>query len=288
MKLGIDVGGTFVKFTDGKKTWKERTPKNKEELLSLILETLKETKTKKAGIAVAGLINTKTGTVTESPNLKFLNGVNLKEEIEKKSSASVSVFNDATAAAFGEYKLGCGRNSSIFICLTVGTGLGGGAVINGRPLLGVSGTAMEVGHTIVEVNGEECRCGRKGCLEAYVSSYGIERFYEKNFGEKLSSFEIIERAKRKDEKALKTMERMSFYLSIGITNLIHIFNPDVVALSGGIPAHYPQIVKTTEEKVKSFAFKQPASDFSLKLAELSEFSGAIGALYLQEVFNQDK
>jgi len=289
LKLGIDVGGTFVKFTDGKRAWKEKTPKTSSELLNLISETIKETKAKMVGIAVAGLVNSKTGTITESPNLKFLNGLNVKREVERRTSALVSVFNDATAAAFGEYKLGAGRNSSILICLTIGTGLGGGAVIGGKPLLGVSGTAMEVGHTTVEVNGETCRCGRKGCLEAYVSSYGIERFYEREFGEKLSSFEIIEKAKEGEKRAIKTVERMAFYLSVGITNLIHIFNPDVVVLSGGIPAHYPELLKITKEKVKLLAFNQPASDFSLRQAKLSEFSGAFGALYLlQHVLNQNK
>ncbi|SMO48924.1 glucokinase [Balnearium lithotrophicum] len=280
MRLGVDVGGTFVKFTDGENRWKERTPKTKEDLVSLISSVGKSLNVKSIGVAVAGLVNTKKGTVTESPNLKFLNGFPLKEELEKKLNVQVSIFNDATAAAYGEYKLGVGRGSSVFLCLTLGTGLGGGAVIEGAPLFGVSGTAMEVGHITVEVNGWPCHCGRKGCLEAYVSSYGLERFYFMETGECASSFEVIERAKNRETEALKSIDEMSDYLTVGIASLIHLFNPDVVAISGGIPASYPELLKTTEQKVKKRAFKQPASDFSLKLAELGEFSGAFGALLL--------
>jgi len=282
LKLGVDIGGTFVKFTDGENKWKERTPKTGKNLVSLIASFGKKLNVESIGVAVAGLVNTKQGKVTESPNLKFLNGFPLKKELEEKLNVPVSIFNDATAAAYGEYEMGAGRGSSVFLCLTLGTGLGGGAIIEGAPLFGVLGTAMEVGHITVEVDGWLCHCGRKGCLEAYVSSYGLERFYFMKTGNCVSSFEIIERAKVGEAEALESIDEMTDYLSVGITNLLHIFNPDVVALSGGIPTSYPQLLKVTEKKVKKRAFKQPTSDFLLKLAELGEFSGAFGAFLLSD------
>ena len=280
MSLGIDVGGTFVKFTDGNRNWKERTPESTEELLSLISETVIREKARRAGIAVAGLVDVKKGIVTDSPNLKFLKGLPLKEEIEKRTGVPVFIVNDATAAAYGEYSLGVGRGSSLFICLTLGTGLGGGAVINGKPLLGASGSAMEVGHMVVEKGGWLCHCGRRGCLEAYVSSYGLERFYHMETGESLSSFEVIERAKKGEKPAVRALSEMASYLSLGLMNLLHLFNPDVIALSGGIPAHYPELLETVEKRTKEISFPQPARDFSLKLARLGEFSGAVGALLI--------
>ena len=282
MRLGVDIGGTFLKFTDGERKWKERTPKSREDLLSLIVSTCRKFGVSRLGIAVAGLVNTREGMVTDSPNLKFLKGFRIRETLEGILNVPVSVFNDATAAAYGEYILGSGRGTSHFICLTLGTGLGGGAVIEGKPLLGFSGTAMEVGHMTVSVNGWPCHCGRRGCLEAYVSSYGLERFYFMKTGICISSFQVINLAKESDELALESILEMTDYLSIGIVNLLHLFNPDVISLSGGIPSTYPEIIKLTEEKVKERAFKQPVSDFSLKLSELGEFSGAFGALLLAD------
>jgi len=278
LNLGIDVGGTFVKFTDGERRWKERTPGTVGELLFLISSTVLKLRPKKVGIAVAGLVNTVEGVVTDSPNLKFLKGVPLKREIERRTGVETLIVNDATAAAYGEYRLGVGKGSSPFICLTLGTGLGGGAVVDGKPLLGASGSAVEVGHTVVERNGWICHCGRRGCLEAYVSSYGLERFYHMETGESVSSFEVIERAKSGEEAAVRALAGMASYLSLGLMNLLHLFNPQVVALAGGIPVHYPQLVETVEKKTKELSFSQPAKDFSLKLATLGEFSGALGAL----------
>lgn len=276
--LGVDVGGTFIKFTDGKRTWKEKTPDGVEELLSLIVQTLKENSVKRAGIGVAGLVRVEKGVITDSPNLRFLKGLELKREIEGRAGVEVLVLNDATAAAYGEFKLGAGRGSSHLLCLTLGTGLGGGAVVNGKPLIGASGAALEVGHMVVERNGELCRCGRRGCLEAYVSSYGLERLYFRKTGKSLSSFEIVERAKLGEEEARKALLEMASYLSFGVMNLLHIFNPDVVVVSGGIPARYPELLNSVERKVREMAFSQPASDFRLKPARLGEFSGATGAL----------
>ena len=282
MNLGVDIGGTFVKFTDGSRSWKEETPKTVEELLQLISGVVLCEKACRVGIAVAGLVDVREGVVTDSPNLKFLKNVPLKEEIKRRTGATVFVVNDATAAAYGEYRLGLGKGNSVFICLTLGTGLGGGAVIDGKPLLGASGSAMEVGHMVVERNGWLCHCGRRGCLEAYVSSYGLERFYHMETGESVSSFEVIDRAKEGEESAVRAISGMASYFSLGLMNLLHIFNPDLVSLSGGIPTHYPELIDVVEGKVKEISFSQPARDFSLKLARLGEFSGALGALLLSE------
>ena len=139
---------------------------------------------------------------------------------------------------------------------------------------------MEVGHMVVEKGGWLCHCGRRGCLEAYVSSYGLERFYHMETGESISSFKVIERAKKGEKAALRALSEMASYLSLGLMNLLHLFNPDIVALSGGIPTHYPELLEKVERKTKEIAFPQPARDFSLKLARLGEFSGAVGALLI--------
>ena len=201
--LGVDIGGTYTKFFDGKSYWKRETPKSFEGILKLLGEYTGNFDT--VGVAVAGLIDTERGVITKSPNLAFLNGLPFRDLAAKELKKRVYLINDANAAALGEFKRGAGRGSKIFLLLTLGTGLGGGAVIDGKLLNGFSGCAMEVGHITVEVNGWPCHCGRKGCREAYVSSYGLERFYKLLSDRCLSSGEILKLAKSGDRKALEAV-----------------------------------------------------------------------------------
>ncbi|WP_456456782.1 ROK family protein [Thermovibrio sp.] len=274
-RLGIDVGGTFVKFYDGKRRWKVRTPNSLKRLIDLIE---KESKGKKVALAIAGLIDQKEKVVSQSPNLPFIEGARFKELLGE----DVVIVNDATAACYGEYRLGAAKGSSLAVCLTLGTGLGGGAVINGTPLTGALGCAMEVGHITVEPRGWRCHCGRRGCLESYVSSYGLERLYFIEADEYLPSYRIIKLINEKEENALKAFKEFMRYLTIGVVNLVHLFNPDTVVLCGGIAKEIPQISRLLEEKVREEALKLPASCVKVKRGELEEFSGAVGAYLLSE------
>ena len=208
--MGVDIGGTFIKLFDGNKRWKVRTPSSSGAILEVVSDAVKDAES--IGVAVAGLVDASSGVLTDSPNIKALKGINVKEELERRTGRKVFIFNDANAAAYGEFKAGAGRESRVLVCLTIGTGLGGGAVVNGKPLLGVSGCAMEVGHMIVEKGGWLCHCGRRGCLEAYVSSYGLRRFYLMLKGECPPSFEIIERAKVGEREAVESLSKLADYL----------------------------------------------------------------------------
>lgn len=289
--LGIDIGGTFLKVAF-KENGEIKTEKiavkeiqKKESFLENLREVIKKYNPSKIGIAIAGLVDKKTGLLTNSPNLKFLEGLNLKEFIEKEFNIEVFVENDANVAAFGEYVYGNGKGSKVLVCLTLGTGLGGGLVIDGKIFSGVSGSAMEIGHITVEKDGFLCHCGRRGCLESYVSSYGLERLYCLISEEKMSSFEIINLAKQNDEKAIQTFEIFTDYLAIGIMNIAHIFNPDRVLLSGGIIENYLDVLNLTKRKVEKLVFPLPLRDLHINSAKLGSWSGAYGALALAEVYS---
>ena len=289
--LGIDIGGTFIKYVykdeEGEKKGKEyvRDIIQKNDLdgfLEKVLKIIKKFNPEKVGIAVAGLVDKKEGVITESPNLKILNNFPLKSKLENLTNIPVFIENDANLAALGEWKYGAGKGKDISICLTLGTGLGGGAVLNGQLLSGVSGSAMEIGHITIVKDGRQCHCGRHGCLEAYVSSYGLERIYFLKTDKYKDSGEIILEANEGKEDAMESLEEFSEYLAVGLMNITHIFNPDVIILSGGIIENYPLIKDMSLSYLKHFAFNLPFRDLELKVAELGEFSGAYGALELTQ------
>ncbi|WP_457640002.1 ROK family protein [Persephonella sp.] len=284
VRLGIDIGGTFIKFcaeAGGEiKKGKIPTEKNLKSVLTALKKIKADFSPDRVGVAVAGLYDKKTGKLTASPNIKFLEGLEIKELIEEELKTPVVVENDASAAAYGEYIYGAGKGGKIVVCLTLGTGLGGGLVVNGSLVSGVSGSAMEIGHTTVDMDGWHCHCGRKGCLEAYVSSYGLERIYFFLTDQKLSSMEIITLANEGNLKAIKALDEFSGYLAVGLMNVLHIFNPDKVIIGGGIPEHYPAVIDLAVSVLKEKAFKLPFRDAQIKKAELGEFSGAFGALAL--------
>ncbi len=288
--LGIDIGGTYLKYIvkengkliKGKKLISD-LKENREKFLDKIIKVIDDLSPDKVGIAIAGLYDKKNDILTASPNIKSLENIQIKKFIEEKTGVEVSVENDANASTLGEYIYGAGKGSNILICLTLGTGLGGGVVINGKLLSGVNGCAMEVGHTIVKKDGWLCHCGRKGCLEAYVSSYGLERFYFLKTGLYKTSFEIINLANEGNRDAKESIIELSNFLAIGITNLIHIFNPDKIVLSGGIVESYPDLTELLKKQLKDLAFPLPLKNLKIEESSLGEYSGAFGSLALAEI-----
>lgn len=289
--LGIDVGGTFIKVVKKDNTSFiqdkiriEDYHKSHQSFTDTLIDIIQKYKPLKVGIAVAGLVD-KSGRITSSPNLKYIENLNLKAIVESTSGIPTLVGNDANLATYGEYVYGNGKGSKLLICLTLGTGLGGGVVVEGKILEGVSGCGMEVGHMIVEKDGELCNCGRRGCLEAYVSSYGLERIYTKLSNNSLSSFDIIKSAKRGEKRAIESFEVLVDYFSLGVMNLVHIFNPDRILLSGGIVENYSDLVEKVKLKVKSMAFPLPASILEIGVGALGSWSGAYGALAFAENYS---
>ena len=287
--LGIDIGGTYLKYVlkkDGKfiknKEFIADIKEDKGKFLDRITGVIKKLSPNKVGIAIAGLYDKKNDILTASPNIKSLENIQIKKLIEQKTEIETYIENDANASALGEYIYGAGKGSKILICLTLGTGLGGGVVINGELLSGVNGCAMEIGHTVIKTDGWLCHCGRKGCLEAYVSSYGLERIYFLKTGLCKSSFEIINLANKDNKEAKESITELSNFLSVGITNLIHIFNPDRIILSGGIVESYSYLTELVKNKLNDLAFPLPLKNLKIGESSLGEYSGAFGALALAE------
>ena len=279
MRKGIDIGGSFVKvfWEDGRKEkhYVKDIAWDKEKFLSKVKEIVLDGEPSEVGIAVAGFTSLE-GKVYKSPNIRALDGVNLRELFEREG-LEVKVVNDVSAGAFGEWFFE-NRESRVLLFIAIGTGLGGGLVVEGKPFLGACGSSLEVGHHIVVREGKPCSCGRRGCWEAYCSSYGLERIYFGMAGRHLKDYEILQRAKEGEDKALKAVEEFKEYLLLGLMNMVHIFNPDVLVLGGGLIEGMKGFLGDVEERLKGLVESLPGMCFRLKFSTCAEYCIARGAL----------
>lgn len=281
MYIGLDIGGTYIKGVLAKSDGtvvnqgKINTGKSSDEInnnIQTLCTRLIEEKNvsrsdlKGLGVGSAGTINGDNGIIITSPNIPSWKNYPLAKELHKLLNIPVSVLNDATAALIGEWWLGNGKNFKNWIMLTLGTGIGGGAIINGELYTGSTGAAGEVGHMSIDYNGLPCACGNKGCFERYGSATAVVQFAKEELAsgkessinkrlitESLSAHLIQEEAVRGDLLAKEIFEKVGFFLGVGVSNLISIFNPEAVIFGGGLShAHellFPEIRKVIDERV---------------------------------------
>ncbi|MBO6088197.1 ROK family protein [bacterium] len=311
--IGIDLGGTkvlaaLVDKTSGKvidfvkkKTKKEKGPTNITKKLSEGIEELIEitninlNEISSIGIGTAGQIDRLNGIILGAPNLDCYN-YNIKEIFKKHFNIPVYVGNDVEVAAIGEQKFGAGKGCKDFVCIFVGTGVGSAIVKNGKILYGSTGTAGEIGHIIVDLNGRPCSCGAHGCLEAYASRTAIETRIEGALkkgrkscitdflgeGKSIKSGMIQKSVENKDELVMQCLDEASDYLSGGIASIINFINPELVILGGGLIDAVDYFYQRTVKNAKMKSLPVPAEKIKFKKAELGDFSGVIGAAFLEE------
>lgn len=244
------------------------------------------------GIGAPGPLNPETGIIIKAPNLPGWRNVTLRDLIREKINLPVFLENDANAAAFGEYWLGAGKNAKVLLCLTLGTGVGGGVIINGKIFSGANFIGAELGHTIIKYDGLRCSCGNFGCLEAYVSATAIVQRTStaiesgektlltkmvNNRLEDLTAKLVHEAAKKGDRLAKDIMTETGKLLGIGITTLANIFNPDVVIIGGGVSRAGKFLLEPARQEVCKRAMPGIADSLYIVRAKLGEDSGAIGA-----------
>jgi glucokinase len=245
------------------------------------------------GAAVAGLVTQGTGVLLTSPNLLAWYNTPIKSIFEKELKLPVWVGNDANLAALGEYTFGAGKDCHDLIYLTVSTGIGGGIITGGKLLLGTSGFAAEVGHMTIDVNGPRCNCGNIGCLETLASGTAIARFAVERLsrGEKSAITKLVagdlskvtavivaQAAQSGDPLAKSVMDTAGKNLGVGVVNLIHIFNPELIIIGGGVSKSGDLIF----EPVRHVMAKRMMRDISVRIttAALGENSGLMGAVAL--------
>lgn len=251
------------------------------------------------GIGAPGSINPKTGVIGFSNNLGF-NNVPMVELLENRIGKKIYIDNDANAAALGEMIAGAGKGTENFVAITLGTGVGGGTIINGKMLLGSNFAGGELGHTVIVHNGAQCTCGRKGCFEAYASATGLIRLTKEKMKlcKDSKMWQIVNGnidsvngrtafdAMRMDDKAgTEVVDTYCDYLACGITNIINVFQPEVLCIGGGVSKEGDNILNRINKVVADERFsKNIERQTVIKTAVLGNDAGIIGAAMLDKIY----
>ena len=244
-----------------------------------------------AGVGAPGPLDTKRGVVLLTPNLGWVN-LPLRQLVQDALGVPAAIDNDANCAVLGECWMGAARGAKDVIGITIGTGIGGGIVVNGRLYHGASDCAGEIGHTTVEVNGRRCKCGNYGCLEAYASGPAIARRaveaieagqpsklpdYVDGALEKITAQTVYQAAHDGDELAEEVVGDTAKFLGAGIANMINIFNPEIVVVFGGVTYAGEHLFGPLRREVAKRAFKPAVAVCRIVPAELIGTAGVYGA-----------
>ncbi len=292
MTIGIDIGGTNIKGVllrgnkvIAKRKIKTKSKSDKKMLLAQIFECIefllkKGKRVKRIGIGVAGPVDFKNQKVLNPPNVTGLKGLYLGKIIKRKFGIKTIIDNDVHLLVLAEAILGAGREKNLVVGLGLGTGVGGGIVLNKKILYGAGGTAGEIGHTIIKKDGRECTCGSRGCLEAYISERGIRRTAKEIFGKEIDTISLFEMAKKGDRKAVKVWQITGQYLGISLANIVDDFNPDIIIIGGGIAGTGEFLLSPARREMRKNILSPLAKNTKVVRAKLGEYAGAIGASLL--------
>jgi len=288
--IGVDLGGTRIKVgvvNDGNverstsvETGADKGPKH---VLDVIAETVKQLDSHPAavGLAIPGGVNPE-GLVWRMPNIPGFEGMNISGELRARLGCKIVVENDATTAALAELHLGYGRAHRSFAMVTLGTGIGGGIVIDGILRRGRYGFAGEIGHTPIDrsPSGWPCACGLLGCLESYAGTRGLLRKYAELGGKANEIRPIAEAARSGEKAALETFAAMGTALGIGLAGLQNTLDLDAIVFAGGVAASFDLVEPALRESLKKYAFSPPLAEVPLLISELGDRTGLLGAAYL--------
>ncbi|CAN5568775.1 ROK family protein [soil metagenome] len=292
--LAADLGGTNLRIaavrSDGSilQLTKRPVPKSVSpaDLMMMIDEMGKEcravllTELLFAGVAFtapAPVAKDFDGILTKLPNLPSLVGMNLKSELETLFKVPVIVENDATAAGIGEDWIGASQHVENSICVTLGTGIGGGIIINGEPIRGKDGIGGEIGHICVEPDGHPCGCGSHGCIEQYASATAIVRMANETGMGVVSAKDVYTAFKAGNETAKSVFDSMARYLGITLAGLSNALNPEMLVICGGVTEGWDAFGPRVETEISARAYAAAAARATLVKGALGDNAGLLGA-----------
>jgi glucokinase len=309
--VGVDVGATKIAAgavsPEGEVLSRARypTPNSRSTLLETLAQAISEISDgfEVAGVVlgVPGLILAQESKVIFSPNLRAIEGISLKDELEPKVGLPVAVENDNNAAAWGEFRFGAGGEAKHLLFVGLGTGIGGGIVIHGHLVRGAQGAGGELGHVTVQATGPRCACGNRGCLEAFASGSAIARRAREVASERPGSAlgqlaaerevlgeDVTDLAREGDKGARSVLEEAGRWLGIGLAGFVNVFNPEVVVVGGGVMEAGELILEATRREVYLRARSPKRELVEVKEAALGPDSGVLGAAALAQDLTQEE
>lgn len=265
----------------------------KESVHRVLKATSKEDNLLGIGVAMHGVVNVDTGESLIAPNLNLTN-VPIKVELEREFNLEVKVENDARAMALGESWFGNHGKLESMITVNLGRGVGAGVVVNGRLYHGAQDLAGEIGHMTIDINGSICECGNRGCLQTFASGPAIaKRAIQKLKGTREETMDIngetvYRLAVDGNEMMIEVLRETAMYLGIGLTNLIHIINPELIVIGGGVSRANQFILPTLQDTIEKWALTPEAKQTKVVITQLGEDATLLGAvsLFLVEFFLQ--
>ena len=312
-RIGIDVGGTNVKIAlvdgEGKIIYSNSVPTYAQmgyeytvnNIKQAIKDLMKETNTEAKdiqgiGFDFPGQVDCKTGVVKLAPNIPGWVNVPIAQMIEDEFHIPTRIDNDVRCAALGELKFGAGRGCENFVCITVGTGIGSGLVINGKVVRGAANAAGELGHIKLQMeDGPLCGCGDSGCLEAFASGPSIvamaqeylkggksAKFRELAGDGEITPYIVAKAAEAGDPVAKRIFEKMGYYIGMGLTSVINLLNPEKIIIGGGVAECGELLLEPIRRTINERAMKVQREAVEIVPAELGNSAGVIGASMLVE------
>ena len=307
--IGVDLGGSFIKagIVDeaGNIIADEKSETNSElgniaiidKICFIVNKLIDENKVDKkeiigVGLGVPGLVDSQKGIAILSHNLNF-NNFPISKKLETKLNLKVKISNDANVATLAETLYGAGKGYKNVVMLTLGTGVGGGAVVDGKLMQGVNGYGAEFGHTVIEYDGRQCSCGRKGCLEAYCSATALINQTKKAMLSnknsqmwKIGDINLVDgktpfNYQKSDKVAQEIVEKYINYLVCGLTNIANVFRPNIIVLGGGISNQKEGLYDALNEKLEKQIFgSEIVQSIKVVPAMLKNKAGILGAASL--------
>jgi ROK family. len=298
--IGIDIGGTKTAIglvdRDGRIIFREvfatKGPDESiREMMGIIDKIIENTRDIQGiGVGSPGPIDSKKGVVVCPPNLPEWRDIPLADILRDRYGVNVLLNNDANAAALGEWLFGAGRGVQNFIYITVSTGIGGGAVLNGRFYEGENANALEVGHATIDYKGPRCGCGNYGCFEVMASGTALARFAREAVEgcsdsilagyENIRAEDVFEAAKMGDPLAVRLVDDEALYLGVGLTNVINSFNPEMIAIGGGVSKAWDMYYEKMMQVIEERALPTNYETVQVVRAKLGEDIGIVGAASL--------
>lgn len=309
--IGIDIGGTTIKMgvfsTEGNVLDKWEIPTYKENegshivndiyksiINRLELSNIPFSKIIGLGVGVPGFVDVEKGTIESSPNIPWRNSYPLKEVLSGLTGLPVFIENDANLAAVGEMWSGSGKGKKDILMITLGTGVGGGIIINGNIVRGSNGMGGEIGHMFAKDNEVYCGCGKIGCLETIASATGIARMgteiieyysdsslYEiEEQNGKIEAKDVFNEAQKGDPYAETVVIQATKYLGIALSHLIHANNPEVVIIGGGVSKAGDYLLSYIKEQTKKYTLPRAYNNIEFKIANLGNDAGIFGGAFL--------